>query len=117
MPVSDKKIVVPDWLDRLEGNECLSDVIWEALRARHKALRAGAERNKACKNALASAETTLDLIAYGNIAEGRACTKAAVAVRKYNDAYQCAKTAGGLGSCSFVYLKKRRKRSKPRLCK
>ena len=89
MPAKTKHVQWPDWVEQL-ADPCLWETVREALVARGSAVKAGAERHASCRAALRAADQTLDAIADGRVIGQVACRKAAVAIRKYNTAAECA---------------------------
>lgn len=83
------EINLPEWIEEIH-NQCLKEVVVEALYARSDAVRGGAEKHKPCASVLKSADTTMDSIRFGRVSGDTACKKAATAVRKYNTAGECA---------------------------
>lgn len=79
---------IPEWVLDLE-NECLKEMIIEALYTRDKAIRFGAFDRKKTRAVLLSGDATLEQISFGKyISEKAACNKASVAMRKYASVYE-----------------------------
>ena len=89
MPPRKRKIPWPAWVNALD-DMCLREGVREALTARETALSLGANKKQGCVGAFRSAETTLDQIEFGRVTGQAACKKAAVALRKYTNAVDCA---------------------------
>jgi len=90
MPAKKKDAVIPRWVFET-GDECLEETLVEAYVARFKAFEAGAPRaGAACAKAFRSADVTVAAIQDGRSTGKLACKKAAVALRKYNTALECA---------------------------
>ncbi len=82
---------LPEWVEEIAlHNMCLYETVVEALFARHTALRNNAQQYKACAAVMRAADETLRQIAEGRIKGTVACKKAAIAVRKYTTAFECA---------------------------
>jgi len=82
-------LYVADWIDGL-GNECLSEMLVEALVARRSAIRAGALAHRATKSIIESGDATLEQIKYGRYRGTPACKRAATIIRKYTEAMDLA---------------------------
>lgn len=89
-PKKKNMLMAPRWVDALD-NDCLWETVREALQAKASAIRQGAEEHKACRAVMRSADKTIDAIEKGDVQGTEACKKAAVAVRKYSTALECAR--------------------------
>jgi hypothetical protein len=84
-------VTLPAWVSALE-DDCLHDVLVEALVARHNAVRSGAtdpRAPKVCREAISAADASVALIEQGRASGKSAASRAADAVRKYTDARAC----------------------------
>jgi hypothetical protein len=89
MPLRQRYLQYPEWVENLPDT-CLVNAVKEAITTRDSAIRGGARDHKACRAALGSGEKILDQIEFGRVTGEKACSKAAVAVRKFNTAVECA---------------------------
>lgn len=77
----DEAVQVASWIDALDSS-CLREVVTEAFVARRMAVRA-----KGSDKIIASGDSTLEQIQFGKYTGDKACQKATVALRKFDEAY------------------------------
>jgi hypothetical protein len=86
---------VPEWIHELrESDPYLWEVVVEAWEARHAGVTRGAlkhaKEHPACAAAWESADVTMEAVRDGRVTGANAYKKAAVAVRKFTVAAECA---------------------------
>ena len=88
----DAFIAAHPWTDDIE-DDCLFEEVAEAIVARARAVRRGALDDDAeeCAKAMRSGDRTLKQIEDGRVTGEAACKKAAVALRKFATAAECAR--------------------------
>jgi hypothetical protein len=89
----DSFIIVHEWIENLD-DQCLANMLVEALVARHFAVKAGAKKHKATRAAIDTGDATVEQIEYGRVSGASACRKAATALRKYTQALDAAEARG-----------------------
>jgi len=78
----------PPWVEQID-DQCLRDVVTEALIAADYAREHGAGKDRVCKRILASGDAIIDQLASGKVPRERRCLTASAALRKYTTADQC----------------------------
>lgn len=76
---------VPEWVHAIE-NDCLQNVVREAIDARSWAIDRGADKHPSGSKLLRIGDEALAAIEHGRSKGDAACKKAAVACRKFNAA-------------------------------
>jgi hypothetical protein len=76
---------MPAWVNAID-NDCLREVVREAVDAQSWAIDRGAERHPSGRKLLSVGDDILQRIEDGRLKGDAACKKAAVALRKFNTA-------------------------------